>query len=296
MSGVASRTIARLALCWLPLVASSVRAQGQGGRRLSPEMRQAIQLDLSGETARARAILQPLADTTSDPSAKADAQRALAISYAFDGDCANAGKYESMVIAYWHSREQAEPSNAFYQEGEMADEAGRICIEAGDLDAAERWYRDGYAMGVKEPAPKKHPTSLWDFRLAHALGRLAARRGDAAAARAQVEAARRALAGDTAMAAQQERFYPYLVGYVALYTHDPKRARTELMRAIGMKGGENDPFLHYLLAVADEQLGERGGAAALYRQAFDLATAHNPASAFVRRMLRGKVHEAAGAR
>ena len=104
------------------------------------------------------------------------------------------------------------------------------------------------------------------------------------------------LDSDTAMAAQQERFYPYLVGYVALYTHDPKSARTELTRAIGMKGGENDAFLHYLLALADEQLGQHAEASALYRKAFGLATAHNPPSALVRRMLRGKVHEAAGAR
>ena len=290
----------RRALGWLALVCApvilsrSVIAQGQQGRRLSPEMRDAIRLDLDGQTTQARAILQPLIDSTSDPAAKADAQRAMAMSYAFDGDCTNTGKYESMVIAYWRAREQADPMNAFYQEGEMADEAARVCIDVGDLAAAERWYRDGYALGIKEPAPQKHPRSLWEFRLAHALGRLAARRGDAAAAHAQIAAARRALDGDTAMAAQQERFFPYLVGYVALYTHDLPTAEAQLTRAIAMKGGENDPFLRYLLAVTAEQQGRHEEAMTLYQKAYDLATAHNPPSAFVRRTVRAALKRTAG--
>jgi len=290
MSRAVLHRLIGLALCCAAFApAPALVAQGQPRRTLSPEMREAMRLDLDGHTARARAILQPLIDTTSDRAAQADAQRAMAISYAFDGDCADAGRYEAMVIAYWHTREQADPSNAFYQQGEIADEAGRICIDAGDLDAAERWYRQGYAVGVKEPAPQKHPAALWDFRLAHALGRLAARRGDAAAAHAQIDAARRALDSDTAMAAQQERFFPYLVGYVALYTHDLPTARTQLTRAIGMKGGENDPFLHCLLAMADEQLGRHDEAMALYRKAYDLATAHNPPSAYARRIAREKL-------
>lgn len=282
-------------LACAPLAASpSVIAQGQQGRRLSPQMREAIRLDVDGQTTQARAILQALVDTTSDLAAKADAQRAMAMSYAFDGDCANTGKYEAMVIAYWRTREEADPANAFYQEGEMADEAARVCIDVGDLAAGERWYREGYALGVKEPAPQKHPKSLWDFRLAHALGRLAARRGDAAAARAQIDAARRALDGDTAMAAQQARFFPYLVGYVALYTHDLATAQTQLTRAISMKGGENDPFMHYLLAVTAEQQGRTDEAKTLYQKAYDLATAHNPPSAFVRRAVRAKLKLASG--
>jgi tetratricopeptide (TPR) repeat protein len=287
--------LVQLALVCAPLAASPpIVAQGQQGRRLSPQMREAISLDLNGKTTHARAILEPLIDTTSDPAAKADAQRAMAMSYAFAGDCANTGKYESMVIAYWRTREQAEPSNAFYQQGEMADEAARVCIDVGDLGAAERWYREGYALGIKEPAPRKHPKSLWDFRLAHALGRLAARRGDAAAAHAEIDTARRVLDSDTAMAAQQERFFPYLVGYVALYTHDLQTAHTQLTRAIAMKGGENDPFLRYLLAVTAEQQGRHDEAMTLYQKAYDLATAHNPPSAFVRRTVREKLKLASG--
>jgi tetratricopeptide (TPR) repeat protein len=279
-----------LVLCCTPLfTAQRVVAQGQQRRAPSLQMREASRLDLDGHTTQARVILQQLIDTTSDPAAKADAQRAMAMSFAFDGDCANTAKYESMVMDYWHSRERANPADAYYQQGEMADEAARVCIDAGDLDAAEHWYRKGYDLGVKEPPPQTHPKSLWDFRLAHALGRIAARRGDAATAQGQIAAARRALDGDTAMAAQQERFFPYLVGYVALYTHDLPTAEAQFTKAIAMKGNETDPFLLYLLAMTDEQLGRRDDAIAGYRKAYDLAKAHNPGSAFVRRTLRAKL-------
>ena len=77
-------------------------------------------------------------------------------------------------------------------------------------------------------APATHPRSLWDYRLAHALGRIAARRGDTLEARRQIAAARRILDGDSSMAAHQEQYYPYLVGYVALYTNDLSTAEARL--------------------------------------------------------------------
>ena len=265
-------------------------AGAQQGRPAPPgPMQQASQLDLQGATARARAIFQTLIDSAATPAARAEAERAMAMSYAFGGDCANTVKYEETVIAYWATREQAEPQNAFYQEGEMADEAARVCIDAGDLDAAERWYRRGYELGTREPAPPTHPRSLWEFRLAHALGRLAARRADTAEARRQIATARRILDGDTAMAAQQERFFPYLVGYVALYANDLVAAERELTRAISMRGNQRDPFMRCLLAMTYERLGRQDEANASYQQAYELATAHNPPAAFVRPFARRKL-------
>ena len=190
--------IVALAAAVTLFAASPASAQrGRGGRGAEPAvLRQAAQLDLQGKTAEARALYDAVLDTISDPAAKANVQRAVAMSYAFDGDCANTIRYEQMVIDYWTTREQAEPQNAFYQEGEMADEGARVCIDAGDLAAAEKWYRLGYTLGNREPAPRTHPKSLWDYRLAHALGRIAARRGDAAEAKAQIANARKALDGD----------------------------------------------------------------------------------------------------
>lgn len=270
-------------------VAQNAPPRAPQGPAPSPAMREAVQLDLAGNTAQARRLFQAMIDSAATPAARAAAQRAMAMSYAFDGDCANTMRYEDSVIAYWTTRERAEPQNAFYQEGELANEGARVCLEAGDVAAAERAYRRGYELGTKEPEPHTHPRSLWDFRLAHALGRIAARRGDAAEAQRQVAAARRALDGDSAMAAQQERFFPYLVGYVALYTNDLPTAERELTRAVALRGNERDPFLRCLLAMVYEREGRQAEAQASYRQAYDLAIGHNPPAAFARPYARRKL-------
>lgn len=257
--------------------------------RPSGPIQEASRLDSQGATKKARVIFQSVIDTATVPATKAAAQRAMAMSYAFDGDCANTVKYEQMVIGYWRTREEAEPQNAFYQQGEMANEAARVCIDVGELDVAEKLYRMGSELGLKEPEPKTHPKSLWDYRLAHALGRLAARRDNAAEASRQVAEARKILDGDPKMAGAQERFYPYLVGYVALYTNDLKGAESELTKALGIRGNQNDPFMHVLLAMTYEKMGQADKAKALYQKAYDIATGHNPPSAFARPFARKKL-------
>lgn len=263
-----------------------VAARAQGGSNTPPAIRQAAQLDREGKTQEARTLLLGALDSTSDPALKAQLNRTIAMSYAFDGDCANTLKYEQLVIDYWKTREAAEPQEAFYQQGEMANEGARVCIDAGDIDRAEQWYRKGYELGMKEPAPRTHAASLWDYRLAHALGRIAARRGDKAEAQRQIAAARRALDSDTAMARGQERFYPYLTGYVALYTNDLQKAEQELTKALAMRGNDRDPFMRYLLGMTYEKLGRADDAKAAYLQAQELATAHNPPAAYVVRITR----------
>lgn len=109
-----------------------------------------------------------------------------------DGDRRNTARYEELVIAFGKTREAEEPQNAFYQQGEMANEAARVCIDVGELDVAERYYLLGSELGLREPEPRTHPKSLWDFRLAHARARLAARRNKADDARRHVADARRA--------------------------------------------------------------------------------------------------------
>jgi Flp pilus assembly protein TadD len=91
------------------------------------------------------------------------------------------------------------------------------------------------------------------------------------------------------MASQQERFFPYLVGYVALYTNDLKTAETELTKAIALRGNDRDPFMHVLLATTYERLGQGEKAKALYEKAYDLATSHNPPAAFGRPFARKKL-------
>lgn len=252
-------------------------------------LRQANRLDSEGRTTEARAIFQALVASAPDDAARAQAQRAMAMSFAFDGDCANAAKLEDQVIAYWKTRETAEPQNAFYQQGEMANEAARVCIDAGDLKTAERYYRLGRELGLKEPEPKKNPASLWEYRTEHALARLAARRGDRRAAERHVASARQWLERDTVMAAPQRRFQPYLEGYVALYLKDYAIAEAKLREALAAQGNQNDPFFHYLLAETVAAQGKTAEAREYYQLAYDKAGGHNPPAAFTRPNARKKL-------
>src|SRR5947207_2235571 len=56
-----------------------------------------VALDLTGSYAEARAQFSTAIDLASTPQQKAQAQRSMAMSYAFEGDCANAAKYEAPV-------------------------------------------------------------------------------------------------------------------------------------------------------------------------------------------------------
>lgn len=279
---------ARRALATLLLAAAPAAVHAQTAPSVGA-MREAYRLDSEGKTTEARAILQSIIDTASTPRAKAAAYRAMAQSHAFDGECGTAAMYEEWVMAYWRTREAEEPQNAFYQQGEMANEAARICIDAGRLDIAERYYRLGTELGLREPEPRTHPRSLWEYRLAHALARLAARRGNAAEAARQVAEARRLLDGDPKMAEGQERFFPYLTGYVALYTGDLVRAESDLTRAVAIQGNAGDPFMHALLGMTHERRGDAAKARASFERAYALATAHNPNSAFTRPFARRKL-------
>ena len=171
-------------------------------------------------------------------------------------------------MAYW----AAKPD--YYQQGEMANEAARVCIEAGDFKAAEKWYRKGTELGLQEPDIKLDRTALWNFRLEHALARLAARRGEKAEAFKHVAAAKAVLDSNADMAKAQAAFFPYLTGYVALYTGDPKTAVDDLQKA-----NQNDPFIQCLLGQAYEKTGQKEKAMELYRKASQ-TTAHNPPAAY----------------
>jgi Tfp pilus assembly protein PilF len=91
------------------------------------------------------------------------------------------------------------------------------------------------------------------------------------------------------MAANQERFFPYLTGYVALYTNDLATAEAELTKALAMQGNWTDPFMHMLTAMTHEKMGHADVAKEWYQKAYDLATAHNPPAAFARPFARKKL-------
>ena len=62
-----------------------------------------------------------------------------------------------------------------------------------------------------------------------------------------------------------------------------------MSRAIAMLGNTSDPFMHALLGMTYEKLGQADKARELFTRAYGLATAHNPPAAFVRPFTRKKL-------
>ena len=162
--------------------------------------------------------------------------------------------------------------NNFFQQGEVADEAARVCIDSGDLDTAYDWYRVGHGIGLKEPDIKPARIDLWEFRWEHAQARIAAQLGNQAEAQKHVAAAKAIL--DKGTNPEQAQFFPYLQGYVAFYGGDYKTALDELLKA-----NQNDPFIECMIGQAYEKLGDKDKAIEFYRKAAG-AISHNPAAAY----------------
>jgi tetratricopeptide (TPR) repeat protein len=264
---------------------TALAAQVPGGRGGpgSELIREAAQLDLEGKSADARRLLQRAIDSAATPAARANVQRAIALSWAFDGNCKKTGEYEQMVIDYWVTTEEEQPHNAFYQEGEMADEAARVCIDSGDLDAAMQWYEKGHAFGLKEPDISEDRQALWEYRWEHAEARIAARRSDRSAAERHVAAAKAALDSMKELRQQQVSFFPYLTGYVAFYLGDYEKALADLQKA-----DQGDPFIQCLLGQTYEKLGDKDQAMVCYRKAL-ITHAHNPPAAYARPFARKRL-------
>ncbi len=197
---------------------------------------------------------------------RSTSQRAMAMSYAFEGNCKKTVEYEQQVFDYYGSVKN------FFQQGEIADEAARVCIESGDLDTAYHWYQVGHDNGLKEPDIKPARQDLWEFRWEHAQARIGARSGNQAEAQKHVAAAKNIL--DRGTNPEQAQFLPYLQGYVAFYAGDYKTALEELQKA-----NQNDPFIQSMIAQTYEKLGDKDKAMEFYRKA-STAIAHNPPAAY----------------
>ena len=223
-------------------------------------------LDLLGQGAEAHSYFGKAIQVADTPEHKAVSQRAMAMSYAFDGNCTKTVQYEQQVFNYYASVKD------FFRQGETADEAARVCIDSGDLDTAYHWYELGHETGLKEPDIKPARRDLWEFRWEHAQARIAARRGDQAEAQKHVAAAKAIL--DKRTNPEQAQFLPYLQGYVAFYAGDYKAALQELLKA-----NQNDAFIQCMIAQTYEKLRDEQKALEYYRKA-STAIAHNPAAAY----------------
>jgi tetratricopeptide (TPR) repeat protein len=229
-----------------------------------------IVLDLMGRSADAKRYFTKAIEAAPTPLAKANAQRAMAMSYAFENDCANTAKLEEQVFGYYLSVKD------FYNQGEILNEAARVCIEAGDFDTAEALYKRGRDAGMKEPGIAPDRTALWQFRTEHALARLAARRHQTAEAAHHVAAAKAILDANPEMAKAQAVFFPYLTGYVAFYAGEYKTALNDFQQA-----NQSDPFIQVLIGQTYEKLGDKTQALEFFRKAAT-TTGHNPPAAFAR--------------
>lgn len=230
-------------------------------------------MDLAGNYAEARELFAQALEHASTPQAKAQAQRSMAMSYAFEGDCKNAAKYEGPLYETYLA------AKSYFEAGETADELARVCIDAGDLDAAYQWYQKGHQAGMNEP--EETQKDLWSFRWEHAQARIAARRGNKAEAEKHADAARAIL--DKGTNPQQAPFLPYLMGYVAFYGGDYKTALAEFQKA-----NQNDPFIQVMIAQTYEKLGDRQHATEYYHTAL-ASNAHNPGNAFAHPLARKKL-------
>jgi len=160
-----------------------------------------------GQYAEARKLFAKAIEVAPSPANKGQALRSMAMSYAFEGNCKEAAKYESQLCETYLAAKD------FYNAGEIANELARVCIESGDFDTAQKWYQTGHDVGLREPGLKPDRADLWEFRWEHAQARLAARRGKKEEAQKHVAAAKAIL--DKGTNPDQARFFPYLTGYVA---------------------------------------------------------------------------------
>ena len=234
-----------------------------------------VLLDLGGQYAEARQHFKAAIDTSASPQDSSRALRAMAISYGFESDCKGAATYESQVY------DRNVSSGDFNGAGEIANELARVCLESGDANAAEAWYRKGYEAGLKTPDLKEPQRDLWNFRWEHAQARIAARRGDQAAAASHVTAAKALI--DKGSIPEQAPFLPYLTGYVAFYGGSYVQAISDLGKA-----NQNDPLILCLTAQALEKNGDGAKAREIYQHILTI-TSHNPTNAYARPIARKKV-------
>jgi tetratricopeptide (TPR) repeat protein len=231
-------------------------------------------LDLKGQYDQARQHFTKAIELAT-PENKNGALRNMAFSYAFERKVNEAARYEQTAFDSLMAQQK------FTDAAGVANELARIYLESGDVDNAAKWYKTGYDTAFRKTDLKDAEKDLWNFRWEHAQARIAARRGQAAAAQKHVAAAKALL--DKGTNSDQAPFYPYLTGYVAFYGGDYKTAISELQKA-----DQRDPFILVLLAQAYEKSGDKTQATEYYRKAL-ASNIHNPTNAFARPIAKQKL-------
>jgi tetratricopeptide (TPR) repeat protein len=233
-----------------------------------------IALDLKGDYSEAREHLTKAIEVAPSDS-KPQALRAMAVSYAFEGNAFKAAESEMQVLNTRLAKGDSVGA------AETCNELARIYLESGDPDHAYKWYKMGYETVIHKPDLSEADKHLWLFRWESAQARVAARQGKAEEAQQHVSAAKPAL--DKANNPNQAAFYPYLTGYVAFYTGDYKTAIAELQKA-----DQRDPLNLALLGEAYEKSGDAVQAKSYYGKVLEV-NMHSPTNAFARPLAKKKL-------
>lgn len=262
--------------------------------QINPDLYQAqlfmgVALDLQGNYDAARKHLTKAIDIV-PPQQVVQPLRVMAVSYAFQCNTDKSAEYERRAFDLQYKW------NKMTEAAGTADELARIYLECGDLDNAFQWYQTGHLTALKNPSITPAEKDLWDFRWEAALARLAARKAQsgkppgekALAAQAQQHLAAAKAILDRNDNPDQARFFPYLQGYVALYTGDYQGAIADLQ-----KSDQKDVFVLNLLAQAYEKAGDKARAIEYYKKVLTV-NAHNPTNAFARPLARKKLAELSG--
>ena len=237
-------------------------------------------LDLTGAYDEARAHFAR-ALTLAPEGEKDQVLRMTGISWTFSGNLAAADAEFRKVF----DRQVA--SRSFGAAAEEANEIGRLHLEFGDPDGAERWYSLGRQVAGEASDLAPWQIDLADLRWAHAQARIAARQGRAREARDHAAVVERLLAkgGNDDQRVQ----YAYLLGYLSFYDGDYRGAASALAGA-----DQKDPAVLLLRGDAAERLGRVEDAATYYRAVVQ-SSAHSLTSALARPVAERKLAQAGSA-
>jgi tetratricopeptide (TPR) repeat protein len=228
-------------------------------------------LDLQGRHAQARTHLEEAVKLAKGDERNA-ALASLGVSYAFESKPDEAARY------YQRAFDAEIQANDRGAAAGLANALGRIYLESGNLRKAEEWYTTGHETVRNVPGLTPAQTALWEMRRHNAFGRIAARRGNRAAADEHAAAVNELL--EKGGNDNQRPFYPYLLGYIAFYSKDYRRAIDELSQ-----GDQGDPFVLGLIAQSYDRLRQKDEAAAYFRKVMAVPT-HSINSAFARPLAR----------
>ena len=206
------------------------------------------------------------------PETRAQALSAMAVSHAFESNATEAATFYQK--AFDDRMAAGNPGSA----AGLANAIGRVYLESGDRENAEKWYRIGYETSKQITGLSAEDRDLWLMRWHHAQGRIAARRGNIEEARRQAAALNEILAkGEN----EDERpQYQYLLGYIALDAGEYDRAIAELQ-----KGNLTDSFVLGLIGRAYEKKGDAENAKAYYAKVL-ASPSHSINTAFSRQWAR----------